>query len=201
MKILPSIFLAAIALALPAFGAEYQFDIPGSFLVSPHGILYVSAPDGWNVATAYGEEDAAANTPPTRFPGPMIAAKNTTGAEIFVYPMDVEERSVIAFVNDRLGKDSAGIPLPRTPIQGPDAKGSACFQNPASPTRAHGDLQVGRLLLSFVSTLDDPNDWPEVLRILESFRFVESESAPSAAGCPSQEIGVAVPCRFRFNDT
>jgi len=190
MKISLSILFAAIGLALPAFGAEYQFDIPGAFLVSPHGILYVSAPDGWNVATAYSDSETATNTPPPRFPGPIIRAKNTTGAEITICPMDIEERSVIAFVNDRLGKDSSGVPLPWTPIQGPYAKGSVCFQNPASPTRAHGNLETGRLLLSFVSTLSDTNDWQEVQSILASFRFEENESVQQAGpGYPPQGVG------------
>ena len=189
MKIPPSILLAAIALALPVYGAEYKFDIPGAFLVSPHGILYVSAPDGWNVATAYSDSETATNTPPPRFPGPMIEAKSTTGAEILIYPMDIGERSVIAFMNERLGKDGSGIPLPWTPIQGTNAKGSVCFQNPASPTRAHGNLETGRLLLSFVSTLSDTNDWQEVQSILASFRFEENESVQAGPGSPPQGAG------------
>lgn len=176
MKISLSILLAAIGLALPAFGAEYHFDIPGAFLVSPHGILSVSAPDGWKVAVAYSDNETATNTPPPRFPGPMIKAKNTTGAVITICPMDIEERSAIAFVNERLGKDSSGAPLPWTPIQGPCAKGSVCFQNPANPDRAHGNLETGRLLLSFVATLSDTNDWKDVQGILESFRFEDNES-------------------------
>ena len=176
MKTPLSILLTALALVLPVLSAEYQFDIPGTFLVSPHGILYVSAPDGWNLATAYSDGDAATNTQPTRFPGPMIEAKNTTGVKINIYPMNIEDRSVITFVNELLGKDSSGAPLPWTPIQGPYAKGSVCFQNPANPTRAHGDLETGRLLLAFVSTLSGTNDWQGVQDILESFRFEENGS-------------------------
>ena len=192
MKTYLSILLTPAAFALSAFGTEYQFDIPGSFLVSVHGTLHFTAPDGWSVVIAYNEEDAT-KTPPPRFPGPMIEAKNATGAEILIYPMDIGERSVIAFVNERLGIDSSGAPLPWTPIQGPYAKGSVCFQNPASPTRAHGNLETGRLLLSFVSTQSDTNDWQAVQSYLESFRFEENESvqqgvAPYVAqGAPSGE--------------
>lgn len=175
MKILRVMMQVAFVLALPAFGSEYRFEIPGEFLVSVHGTLHVSAPDGWSVATAYGDGDAAPNTPPPRFPGPMIEAKNTTGAEINIYPMNVEDRSVVAFVNERLGHDGSGAPLPWTPIHGPYAEGSVCFQNPANPTRAHGDLETGRLLLAFVSTLSGTNDWQDVQDILESFRFEENE--------------------------
>lgn len=175
MKILRVMMQAAIVLALPAFGGEYRFEIPGEYSVSVHGTLNVSAPDGWSVATAYGDGDAATNTPPPRFPGPMIEAKNTTGAEINIYPMNVEDRSVVAFVNDRLDHDGSGAPLPWTPIHGPYAEGSVCFQNPANPTRAHGDLETGRLLLAFVSTLSGTNDWLAIQSILESFRFEENE--------------------------
>ena len=194
MKISQAILLAVAALALPALSAEYQFDIPGAFLVSPHGGLYVSAPDGWSVVTAYSDNEVVTNTPPPLFPGPMIEAKNTTGAEINIYPMDIEERSVTAFVNERLGKDSGSAPLPWTPIQGPYAKGSVCFQNLASPTRAHGNLETGRLLLSFVSTLSDTNDWQEVQSILESFRFKENEGVQQAGPAyPPQGVGSADP--------
>ena len=194
MKLSLAILLAIAVLALPALSAEYQFDIPGAFLVSVHGTLHVTTPEGWSVATAYSDGDTTTNTPPPRFPGPMIEAKNTTGAEIKVYPMDIEERSVIAFVNERLGKDSSGAPLPWTPIQGPYAKGSVCFQNPASPTRAHGYLETGRLLLSFVSTISDTNDWQEVQSILESFRFKENEDVQQAGPAyPPQGVGSADP--------
>ena len=194
MKLSLAILLAIAVLALPALSAEYQFDIPGAFLVSVHGTLHVTTPEGWSVATAYSDGDTTTNTPPPRFPGPMIEAKNTTGAEFLIYPMDIEERSVIASVNERLGKDSSGAPLPWAPIQGPYAKGKVCFQNPASPTRAHGDLETGRLLLSFVSTLSDTNDWPEVQGILESFRFIENEDVQQAGPAyPPQGVGSADP--------
>ena len=194
MKLSLAILLAIAVLALPALSAEYQFDIPGAFLVSVHGTLHVTTPEGWSVATAYSDGDTTTNTPPPRFPGPMIEAKNTTGAEFLIYPMDIEERSVIASMNERLGKDSSGAPLPWTPIQGPYAKGNVCFQKPASPTRAHGDLETGRLLLSFVSTLSDTNDWPEVQGILESFRFIENEDVQQAGPAyPPQGVGSADP--------
>ena len=188
MKILRVMMQAAIILALPAFGSEYRFEIPGEFLVSVHGTLHVSAPDGWSVATACGDGDDARKTPSPRFPGPMIAAKNTTGAEINIYPMNVEDRSVVAFVNERLGNDGSGAPLPWTPIHGPCAKGNVCFQNPANPTRAHGDLETGRLLLAFVATLSGTNDWQDVQDILESFRFEENEGVQQGAqNAPSGE--------------
>ena len=194
MKLSLAILHAIAVLALPALSAEYQFDIPGAFLVSVHGTLHVTTPEGWSVATAYSDGDTTTNTPPPRFPGPMIEAKNTTGAEINIYPMDIEERSVITVINERLGKDSSGAPLPWTPIQGPYAKGNVCFQKPASPTRAHGDLETGRLLLSFVSTLSDTNDWPEVQGILESFRFIENEDVQQAGPAyPPQGVGSADP--------
>ncbi|OQB39495.1 MAG: hypothetical protein BWY09_01063 [Candidatus Hydrogenedentes bacterium ADurb.Bin179] len=96
----------------------------------------------------YDEDDGTTtNSTPPQFPGPSIVAKNSTGAEVFIRLMDIEERNVIARINDVFGKDSNGIPLPWAPIQGAYAKGNICFQNPASPTRAHGDLETGRLLL------------------------------------------------------
>ena len=192
MKIYLSILHATVVFAVSAFGADYQFDIPGSFLVSVHGTLHVTAPDGWSVVTVYNEDDATQNPPP-QFPGPVIEAKNSTGAEINILPMDLEEISVITKVNEHFGKDSNGYPLPRTPIQGPYVKGSIYFHNPANPARTHGDLESGRLLLSFLSTLIDTNDWQDVQSILESFRFEEKESvqqgvAPYVAqGAPSGE--------------
>ena len=150
MKIPLTTLLAIAALALSALSAEYQFYIPGAFLVSPHGTLNVSAPDGWSVTSMYDEDDGTTtNSTPPQFPGPSIVAKNSTGAEVFIRLMDIEERNVIARINDVFGKDSNGIPLPWAPIQGAYAKGNICFQNPASPTRAHGDLETGRLLLLF----------------------------------------------------
>jgi hypothetical protein len=138
MKIPLTTLLAIAALALSALSAEYQFYIPGAFLVSPHGTLNVSAPDGWSVTSMYDEDDGTTtNSTPPQFPGPSIVAKNSTGAEVFIRLMDIEERNVIARINDVFGKDSNGIPLPWAPIQGAYAKGNICFQNPASPTRAH----------------------------------------------------------------
>ena len=194
MKITLPVILAMACLTVPTIGKEFQFEIPGSFLVSPHGTLYVSAPDGWDVATVYSESDATTNTPPPRFPGPQINAKNSTGAEINIIPMNIEERSVLAFVNDRLGKDTNGSPLPRTPITGPYAKGSVCFQTPGNYSRSHGDLETGNLLLSFAATLANTNEWQDVQNILESFRFDEKESVEqSGAAYPPQGVGSADP--------
>lgn len=175
MKIYLSLLLTTVAFAISAFGAEFTFDIPGHFLVSVRGTLYVTAPDGWSVATVYDEDDAAQNPPP-RFPGPMIQAKNATGAEMLIHPMDIEEHSVIDFMNERLGKDNNGTPLPFAPMQGANIKGSVCFRNPAHPIHAHGSLEAGRLLLSFVVVLNDPKEWEEAQGILKSFRFEEHES-------------------------
>ena len=190
MKISLAIFLAIGAFTLPTLGADYQFEIPGVFFVSVHGTLYVSAPDGWSMTNAYSEQDIPTNTPPPRFPGQLIKAKNISGAEINVIPMSVQERSAINYVNERMDKGRDGTPLPRTPIQGPYAKGSICYLDPARRSRAHGDLETGNLLLSFVVTLSDTNDWPNVQSILKSFRFEENESVQqSGAGYPPQGVG------------
>lgn len=191
MKIPLTTLLAIATLALSALSAEYQFDIPGAFLVSPHGTLNVSAPDGWSVTSMYDEDDGTTtNSTPPQFPGPSIVAKNSTGAEVFIRLMDIEERNVIARINDVFGKDSNGTPLPWAPIQGAYAKGNICFQNPASPTRAHGDLETGRLLLAFFSTLSDTNDWPQIQSILASFRFTENIGVQQwGPGYPPQGVG------------
>jgi|LSQX01.3.fsa_nt_gb hypothetical protein len=189
MKIYLSIVISTVVSVLSAFGTDYKFDIPGSFLVSVHGTLHVTAPDGWSVITAYNEEDAT-KSPPPQFPGPVIEAKNSSGAEINILPMDIEERSVIDL--SKFGKDISGSLLPMTTVQGPYAKGSIYFLNSASPTRAYGDLETGRIILSFVAILSDTNDWMDIQNILESFRFEENkvvqqsgaayvaQSAPSA---------------------
>ncbi len=173
--------MAMACLTFPAASAEYQFAIPGDFLVSAHGTLHVSAPVGWTVTTTGSDPDDASNRPPAAFPGSLITARNTTGAEMAIGPMDREERSVIALINERFGLDQDGNPLSQTLIMGAHAYGHVYFHRKTHSHRAHGDLETGPLLLSFVATVIDTNDWSEVLGIMESIRFEHHEDAQSGA--------------------
>jgi hypothetical protein len=84
-------------------------------------------------------------------------------------------------INERFGLDQDGNPLSQPLIMGAHANGHVYFHRKTHSHRAHGDLETGPLLLSFVATVIDTNDWSEVLGIMESIRFEHHEDAQSGA--------------------
>ncbi len=167
-------FVVLCSITSPAVGAEHQFDIPGVFEISTRGTLFIDVPDGWDAAIAYTAAEPATEAMPAISPSPLIEITRSNDTHICLKPLDLSKQRMILDARRFMDRDHNGNRLARTAISGPHVKGTVCRRpknHPRNYFRSHGDLTVGDLLISFTTTIDDTNVWPQVETILESFRF------------------------------